>query len=341
MLTIHTTSPMLTGGTVKESLERLDDVTTWTEESGCDGMLVFADNVSYDPWVVAGRILGKSDRLIPLIAANPVYQHPVTVAKSVNSVAAVHNRRIDLNLVAGGFSRHLTQMGCTLDHSERYDRLAEFGSIIAELTTSERPAKYSGTYYKLNAICSSPPPPIGMTPRLYVSGASEDCIRVQRLLDVTRLCYPRQPDQYEHESPFVNGGIRLGIVARDDSRAAWRIARERFPVDRVGEEFHDLAAETVESHWHRRLSQDALRTSKPEGNYWMYPFRAYKTFCPYIVGSHTEVVDLLLRYMRLGASTFILDEPPSMEDLLYSVRSLRQAWARFTADTADQDRGEA
>jgi alkanesulfonate monooxygenase len=45
------------------------------------------------------------------------------------------------------------------------------------------------------------------------------------------------------------------------------------------------------------------------------PFQNYKTFCPYLVGTHEHIAELVAGYMRLGARTFILDVPPSEEDL--------------------------
>jgi alkanesulfonate monooxygenase len=332
MLTIYTSTPWPMGESPDEPFRYLDEMIEWTEELGCGGMLIFSDNTSFDPWIIASRVLEKSHGLVPLIAVNPVYQHPTSVAKSINSIASSSGRQVGLNLVTGGFSRHLKEMGCKLDHRQRYDRLAEFGAIISELTSGDRPLKYSGEYYRLNGLRPAPLPVAGLEPRIFVSGTSDDCIRVQRELGATRLSYPREPGEYTDDSLPSDSGFRLGIVAREDSDDAWRIAYERFPVDRFGEEFHDLAYESVESHWHRRLSEDAMKASAPIGSYWMYPFRAYKTFCPYIVGSYAETADLLLKYMQLGASTFILDEVPSKDDLVRSVQALRLAWSKFTAN---------
>ena len=57
-------------------------------------------------------------------------------------------------------------------------------------------------------------------------------------------------------------------------------------------------------------------TSSGEPNpYWLGPFKNYKTFCPYLVGSHDRVARELAEYIRLGSSHFILDIPPSEEEL--------------------------
>ena len=51
---------------------------------------------------------------------------------------------------------------------------------------------------------------------------------------------------------------------------------------------------------------------------WMWPFQNYQTFCPYLVGSYEEVADEVSRYIRSGFKSFILDIPPSHEELLHT-----------------------
>ncbi|NNE91598.1 MAG: hypothetical protein HKN23_08125 [Verrucomicrobiales bacterium] len=47
----------------------------------------------------------------------------------------------------------------------------------------------------------------------------------------------------------------------------------------------------------------------------MRPFHTYKTFCPYLVGSHEQVAAEIAAYIDLGHRTFILDIPASEEEL--------------------------
>jgi alkanesulfonate monooxygenase len=50
----------------------------------------------------------------------------------------------------------------------------------------------------------------------------------------------------------------------------------------------------------------------------MWPFQNYQTFCPYLVGSYGEVADEVSRYMRAGFRSFILDIPPTQEELSHT-----------------------
>jgi alkanesulfonate monooxygenase len=72
-----------------------------------------------------------------------------------------------------------------------------------------------------------------------------------------------------------------------------------------------------DSHWHMQLSE--LSTAADEDNpYWLHPFEQYQTFCPYLVGSYSRVGEEVARYLELGFRTFILDIPPSQDELRHT-----------------------
>ena len=51
----------------------------------------------------------------------------------------------------------------------------------------------------------------------------------------------------------------------------------------------------------------------------------YKTFCPYLVGSHARVAAELGRYIALGFRTVILDIPPNRDELAHAMEVFRRA----------------
>jgi len=75
---------------------------------------------------------------------------------------------------------------------------------------------------------------------------------------------------------------------------------------------------TSDSAWHHQLSEMIKEVGETQGVYWMWPFQNYQTFCPYLVGSYEEVADEVSRYMRSGFKSFILDIPPSHEELVHT-----------------------
>jgi alkanesulfonate monooxygenase len=57
------------------------------------------------------------------------------------------------------------------------------------------------------------------------------------------------------------------------------------------------------------------KTENQNSLYWLWPFKNYKTFCPYLVGSYEQVAAEIAKYIRAGFSNFILDIPAAEEDV--------------------------
>lgn len=326
MVTVYSTAPASTDRDPTDYRRLAIDVARWTEAAGCRGLLVYTDNSLLDPWAASLLMMSQTRELVPLVAVQPVYMHPFTVARMVSTLQFLHGRTVDLNFVTGGFAQHMHALGCALEHDARYDRLLEYVQAVRDLLTSSRPCSYRGEYYQLDRVTLHPRSDRALSPAMFISGSSDASRRTQLSLGVPRLAYPRLVGEYSdpHES-LQDSGIRIGIIARDSAAEAWDEAHRRFPVDQTGEELHEMAARTVESRWHQELSQRALDSSAPVGPYWLYPFRAYKTFCPYLVGDYRQVGEFLAAYLRHGVDTIVLDVPKAEDDLGHSMMALDMA----------------
>ena len=298
-------------------LERVVQAARWSDEAGYRGMLVYTDNGLVDPWLVSQVVLQSTDQLCPLVAVQPVYMHPFTVAKMVSSLAFLHGRRIYLNMVAGGFRNDLRALGDETPHDERYDRVVEYTLIVERLLEGTESVTFDGAYYRVKNLSLTPPIPPELFPGLLISGSSKAGMRAAEAISATCVKYPQPPS--EEELMRVNGsgpaGIRVGVIARESADDAWEVARSRFPEDRQGQLTHKLAMRVSDSSWHERLSRLGEQPVSDVNPYWLVPFENYKTFCPYLVGSYERVSAELTRYMSLGFGTFILDVPPSAEEL--------------------------
>ena len=307
------------------------EVARWSEDAGCQGVLIYSDNSLVDPWLLAQLVIDSTKRLAPLVAVQPIYMHPFAVATMVASLAHLHGRRIYLNMIAGGFKNDLVALDDATPHDRRYDRLVEYTSLVMQLVQGAGPVTTSGDYYRVKNLQLVPPVPDDLVPGVFVSGSSDAGMQAARKLGAVAVKYPRPPQESAAEPPPADMvcGIRVGIIARDDAAKAWQVADERFPPDRKGQLTHELAMKVSDSLWHRQLSQTAS-LAEPRGTYWLHPFETFKTFCPYLVGTYDEVGQELARYIALGYRTFILDWPASEEEL----RHARTAFGRAVAMTA-------
>lgn len=293
------------------------DVARWSDSLGFDGSLIYTDNSLVDPWIVAQRILDETEQLLPLVAVQPVYLHPYWCAKKIASLAYLYRRPLALNLVAGGFVRDLAALDDRLEHDDRYDRLVEYAQIVTALLANDQPVSFDGAYYRVHQLRLQPALEAPMRPSLLLSGSSAAGLAAARVLAATAVQYPQPAGLYEGrvDRPVGERGIRIGIMARETSVAAWEEAWRRFPEDRKGAMTHQLAMRTSDSVWHRQLSALAQESAHREQPYWLHPFEQYRTFCPYLVGDHDQVAQEVAAYVEKGFRTFILDIPEHREDL--------------------------
>jgi len=327
---IFSTCPQSRDGERESYLQRVRDVARWAEGAGHRGILVYSDNGLVDPWLVSQVVIEATEQLCPLVAVQPVYMHPYSVAKMVTTLAHLHGRRIYLNMLAGGFKNDLVALGDETPHDERYERTTEFTLIVKELLEGARPVTVEGRYYHVRNLSLAPPLPAALAPGILISGSSDAGFEAARRIGATAIKYPKPA---EEEGAAVDGGVptgaRFGVIARETPEEAWRVARERFPEDRKGQIAHSLAMKVSDSHWHRQLSEMAhAEDAGEESPYWLHPFEQYQTFCPYLVGSYRRVGAEVARYIALGFTTFVLDIPPSENELRHTAVVFEEAGAR-------------
>jgi len=313
---VFSTCPVAGGSDRRTYLQEIVEVARWSEEAGCKGILIYADNSLLDPWPLCQIILENTERLCPLPAIQPVYMHPYSVAKAVTTLAYLYGRRMCLNMIAGGFTNDLAALHDRTPHDKRYARLVEYTSIIKTLLAGEAPTTYNGEFYQVDKLPLKPALPQDLFPGIFISGSSDAGLAAARVLGATAIKYP-QPSAEEVgvSQDGIAYGIRVGIIARETEREAWRVARARFPEDRKGQLTQQLAMKVSDSVWHKQLS--SLEEESESGPYWLVPFHNYKTFCPYLVGSYARVAEEIAKYVEAGYKTFILDIPPTREELTH------------------------
>ncbi len=317
-LHIFATCPPSNDGRGGDYRGRVEEIARWSEDAGCEGILVYSDNGLVDPWLTAELIVGATRRLAPLVAVQPVYMHPYTVAKLVATFGLLHGRRVYLNMVAGGFTTDLQALHDPTPHDERYARLVEYTGIVTALLRGDGPVTVEGRWYRVTNLRLAPPLPPALWAGVFVSGSSEAGLAAARALGATAVQYPKPPAECAPPpADLASAGIRIGLIARAAGDEAWAVARARFPEDRRGQLTHQLAMKVSDSSWHRQLSQLGDGPGTEENPYWLVPFENYKTFCPYLVGSYDLVAEEVARYVRLGYRTFILDVPASPEEMAH------------------------
>jgi alkanesulfonate monooxygenase len=332
-LKIFSSCPVSSQSQPERCVRELQEFARASEGAGHEGALVFTDNSQLDPWLVSQIIVECTERLCPLVAIQPAYLHPYSVAKMIASFAHLYRRRLYLNMVAGGFKNDLLALNDLTPHDERYARLLEYTTIIQSLLQTADPVSFEGRYYKVSNLKLTPPLPHELMPGVLVSGSSEAGMDAARQLKATAVEYPKPPAEYTDALPanIAARGIRIGVIARSEDAEAWSVARARYPEDRKGQLTHQLAMKVSDSSWHRQLSELGKTEAGAEHPYWLVPFQNYKAVCPFLVGSYDRVAEEVARYVDVGYRTFILDVPASVEEMHHTGVVFERAVAHCVA----------
>ena len=307
-ITVFTISPRTLN--VEAYWRNIEQCIAWSSAHQATGILLFEGNDTFvSVWVAAQATFEHSKGLSPLVAVNPIYMHPFSVAKLVNSYAQIYGRKTYLNMIAGTALSHLQAMNDDLSHGERYDRLGEYAELIWALLATDGPVTIAGKYYKVNALKLDPPTPRELLPEFFFAGGSEAASAVASRVNGTQMRM-LAPGLEEGVVPGETG-VHFGIVTRQTQEAAWEAAERCFPEDKRGQRIQELSMKNTDSVWKQRMMKAAQLEEQAKPGYWLRPFKSFQADCPYFIGSHLQVSELIAQLVRRGVRHFILDIPPA------------------------------
>jgi alkanesulfonate monooxygenase len=314
------------GGPRAASLGYLTQVALAAEELGFEGALTPTGLWCEDAWVTTAMLSQRTERLKFMIAFRPGLVSPTLAAQMAATFQRQSGGRLLLNVVTGGDGEEQRALGDHLDKDARYERTAEFLSIVRELWRGEQVdldgEQLSVSGAQLEQLPAAAPP-------IYLGGSSPAALDVAaRHVDVY-LSWGEPPSLLRGKLTAVEAradargrqlrlGIRLHVVCRDSAEAAWGEA-ERL--------LDGIPAETIEQ------IQARLRRSESEGqrrmmslhhgsaselevapNLWAGVGLARGGAGTALVGSHEEVADRIEEYATLGISEFVLSGYPHLEE---------------------------
>jgi alkanesulfonate monooxygenase len=268
-------------------VDELMRVAQFSDRNGFEGILLFSGNdVFVEPWSMAQHILAHTEQSSPLIAVNPIYMHPFTVAKIVSSFALLYRRRVYLNMITGTATSDLRGLG--------------------------------DQYYVTNDLQLRPRLPAALMPEFLIAGQSDDAHRVSTKTD----CLMMQMLPPNLDKGISAPGLNFGIFAREERDQARRAAKLRFRDSTDNREMLKLTMENTDSVWKRRLSKAGQTSELHENGYWLLPFLTFQADCPYLVGSYAEIGAKLRCFAERNVGTIILDVVADEQELKHVCKAL-------------------
>ncbi len=306
-------------------LERQAEFCRAAEQCGITGLLTDIGATKPDPILLAAALGMATEKIEFIVAYRSGLIPPTTFVQQINTLSALIQGRLTLNIVAGHSPLEQHYYGDFQDHDERYPRTEEFLAICHAFWRGEGPVNYQGKYYRIEDGELNTPfvSPAGSSPYIFIGGGSE----AARTLSISQgSCWMRLADtpaklQAGSQSVLDAGkelGLRMGVICRPTREEAIRAARALVagldPALREKEQEREFTKRS-DSVSIRHIYQTADE-EWPARWLWKGAVRSHGGAAVAIIGSPEEVASAFIEYGRIGVTQFILSGWPKLEEMI-------------------------
>ncbi len=123
------------------------------EESGIDSLLLYFGFAKPDPILLAATLGQETQKIKFIIAYRSGLFAPTMFVQQLNTLSALIQGRLLLNIVAGYSPEEQRAYGDFLSHDERYERTDEFLAICHALWSQNGEVNFNGKYYQIEKGC--------------------------------------------------------------------------------------------------------------------------------------------------------------------------------------------
>jgi alkanesulfonate monooxygenase len=201
------------------------------EQLGFTGALTPTSSWCEDAWIMTAGLTQVTERFKFLVAFRPGLMSPTLAAHMAATYQRISGGRLLLNVVTGGDDVE-RRFGDHLGKAARYQRAGEFLRIVRELWHGE-PVTFAGQHYDVRGGQIIP---AKVWPEIYLGGSSEPALDVAARYADVYLTWGEPPQAVAEKLDVVRGlakaagrelrfGIRLHVITRDTSAAAWAQAQ--------------------------------------------------------------------------------------------------------------------
>ncbi|MFC5140627.1 LLM class flavin-dependent oxidoreductase [Actinomycetospora rhizophila] len=299
------------------------------ETVGFEGALTPTGAWCEDAWLTTAMLVAESDRLKFLVAFRPGVISPTLAAQQAATFQRHSQGRLLLNVVTGGEPSEQRAYGDFLCKDDRYVRTGEFLEVCRRLWAGETVTLHGEQIQVESAALTRVPDPV---PPVYFGGSSPRAGEVAAQHVDVYLTWGEPPAQVREKVEWIRGlaaaqgrevrfGIRLHVIARDTSDAAWAQAEkylEGIPDSMIEEVQAGLSQSESEGQKRMRaLHSGGTKTAadlEVAPNLWAGVGLVRGGAGTALVGSHTEVADRIAEYHDLGITEFVLSGHPHLEE---------------------------
>jgi alkanesulfonate monooxygenase len=296
------------------------------EECGIDALLMAFGFTRPDPLAYSVALAARTQKIRFLVAVRSGICAPTYFVQQINTLSALSDGRVCVNIVAGRAPDELRYYGDFLSHDERYARTDEFWTICHALWRGEGPVSFAGTHYRVeDARINTPFVSAGASrPQVYLGGASEQATALAMRHADCLLTFPDAPEKLAPRiRPVLDSGTEVGLLVTLISRPsrAEAIEAARAVVAEAGEH----AREVHGANLSRSDSVGWANTYRLAEHGSQWPTRYLWTGAvPYLgppsialVGSPDDIVEAIEAYQEIGVTQFLFTGHPDLEQMTF------------------------
>jgi len=277
-----------------------------------------------DPIALAAALSMKTSKINFLVACRSGVASPTLFVQQINSVSAISNGRVCINMVAGHSPKEFRFYGDMLEPNKRYDRTDEFLTICNKFWNTQEPVNFAGDYYTVeNGTLNTPfVSDSRSAPEIYLGGKSE---RAFELAAKHASCLLTLPDPPQEMRPKIEKllksgtdvGLLVSIITRETREEALEAAYSLI------EPLGDSSLKAHKDFMKNSVSEafnSVLHLGQNEKD-WLCPY-LWVGAVPYLgapsislVGSYEEVAQALMEYKDIGVTQFLFMGWPDKEEM--------------------------
>jgi alkanesulfonate monooxygenase len=288
------------------------------EEAGIDSVLISFSRYEPDPFMVSCALGQATKKLKFIIAYRSGLMQPTTFVQQINTLSALIDGRVALNMVAGSSTAEQHGYGDFLGHDERYARAEEFLTVCHSFWRGEAEVDFDGKYYQIEKGKLHTPfvAPDRTSPEIYISGHSEPS---ERLACSQGSCWLRVIDAPEKlkgavariRACGIGVCLRLALICRRTREEAVSVAESLLPEDRE-ESTTRLKDDSQMYREGKGVTSDACWLSR---SLWAGLVPYYGPVWTTLLGTSKELAEAFLAYKKIGVNEFIISGWPELDEV--------------------------
>ena len=295
------------------------------EACGIDSVLTAFGFHRADPIVLASALGMLTTQIKFMVAVRSGVCSPTALVQQVNTLSALTNGRICLNVVGGHTPNEQRGYGDFLSHDDRYARTDEFLTVCRAFWEGDGPVNFQGNYYHIeNARLNTPFVAVDRTgPEIFLGGSSPQAFGLATRHADCLWTLPRRPDELATRIIAVlesgtEVGILVSMITRPTRKEALAAAQSMLAEvgDRARKTHQDFARTSDSVAFTSTL---ALAEESPSDwlTAWLWTGAVPYLGAPAIalVGSYDEVTEGILEFTKVGVTQFLFLGWPDLPEM--------------------------